>query len=213
MTATALEPEAAGTRMTNARGPGWIRTYSGGWFQPLDPDPEGINIRDIAHSLANQCRWTGHTRSFFSTAQHCVIVSRIVEERFLAEDGRRTARARQLAMDGLMHDSSEAYLSDIARPVKRHPDFGPFYKTAEDRLQRAVSERFGLSWPIPEEVLEADDACMWAEKRDLMPHDEQDVVFDGVHAGRIRPWLPHRAEQAFLNRFRELGGEVPRKEA
>jgi hypothetical protein len=205
MTTTALEPEAAGSRMTNARGPGWIRTYSGSWFEPLNPDPAAIDIRDIAHSLANQCRWTGHTRLFFSTAQHCIIVSRIVEEKLTAA-GRTRAYVRQRSLEGLMHDASEAFLSDIARPIKRHPDFGPFYKTAEDRLQAAVSDRFGLAWPHNEVVLEADDACMWAEKRDLMPSDDQDIAFAGAFAGRIRPWLPHRAEQAFMRRFREMGG-------
>ena len=40
----------------------WIITYRGAAIEPLDPDPEHIHIEDIAHSLANQCRFTGHVR-------------------------------------------------------------------------------------------------------------------------------------------------------
>ena len=44
----------------------WIQTYTRKAFDVLNPDPELICIEDIAHALSNQCRFTGHTREFYS---------------------------------------------------------------------------------------------------------------------------------------------------
>ena len=56
------------------RGGDWMQTYSGFQFWPLDPRPEEIHVIDIAHSLANQCRYAGHCREFYSVAQHSVLL-------------------------------------------------------------------------------------------------------------------------------------------
>ena len=53
----------------------WIQTYSGKKFYPLDPRPEDIDIRDIAHALSLNCRFNGHCRCFYSVAEHSVGVS------------------------------------------------------------------------------------------------------------------------------------------
>jgi hypothetical protein len=63
-----------------AAGP-YLQTVSGRWVNPFDPDPGQLDAGDIARALANQCRFGGHSRVFYSVAQHCVIVSRVVEER------------------------------------------------------------------------------------------------------------------------------------
>ena len=48
-----------------------LATYTRKVFDLLNPKPEMVCIEDIAHSLAYQCRYTGHTRQFYSVAQHC----------------------------------------------------------------------------------------------------------------------------------------------
>ncbi len=53
----------------------WIQTFTGKKFFPLTPDPELICIEDIAHSLSMQCRYNGHSKQFYSVAQHSVILS------------------------------------------------------------------------------------------------------------------------------------------
>src|SRR5438876_10648926 len=63
-----------------APGP-YLQTVSGRWVNPFDPDPEQLDIGDIARALANQCRFGGHCRVFYSVAQHSVIVSEIVAQR------------------------------------------------------------------------------------------------------------------------------------
>lgn len=174
---------------TNATGH-WIITFTGEAIEPLSPDPERIHIEDIAHSLANQCRFTGHVRSFYSTAQHCVLGSYLVPDEY--------------RLTFLLHDASEAYISDIASPVKRHPDFGTYYDIAEERLELAIAERFGLPWPMPPEVKVADKMVLRAEQRDLMPNDPSEgPIWDG----EVVPWSPYDAERQFLSRYVSLTGE------
>lgn len=168
----------------------WIATYSGHYIYPLKPDPADIYIEDIAHSLSNQCRFTGHVRQFYSTAQHCVLASYLVPPEY--------------RLWALLHDASEAYISDIARPIKKSAEFGDFYLRAEDILMQAVIVRFGLenTLPMPEPVKKADDLMLWTEMRDLMPNDPPDGV--EMLDITIDPWLPDKAERSFFARFDAL---------
>ena len=89
----------------------FITTYSKLRFDPVDPDPESIKIEDIAHSLSLLCRANGHFKRFFSVAQHSLNCCREAKARDYSEKIQHAC---------LLHDASEAYLSDITRPVKHH---------------------------------------------------------------------------------------------
>ena len=117
----ASRPRAKMSRMDQAPpAPGpYLQTVSGRFVNPFDPDPEQIDIDDIARALANVCRFGGHTRHFYSVAQHSVIVSRLVEER--GGDIEDTFAA-------LMHDASEAYLGDMPHPIKHRSPLGAAFK-------------------------------------------------------------------------------------
>lgn len=122
------------------RGPGWIQTYSGEAFYPLDPRPEEIHKWDIRHALWNVGRFTGHTRRFYSVGEHSARVAALAEsmnEKFVP------FRALQLA--ALYHDGSEAYLADIATPVKISEVFEG-YRAAEFKLQRMIDARLWEHW-------------------------------------------------------------------
>ena len=41
-----------------------ITTYTGNHFDPINPDPELINIVDIAHALPMICRGNGQVSTF-----------------------------------------------------------------------------------------------------------------------------------------------------
>ena len=172
-----------------------IVTYSGKIIEPLNPDPEQIDIEDIAHALANQCRFTGHTREFYSVAQHSVLVSEICDE--------------QDALWGLLHDASEAYLSDIARPIKRCTEWGNGYTEVEQSLMAAVEEAFDLHGPyydigMPASVKHADDILLRTEMRDLMPEGVDATMPGEMLEGRIRGWMPGVAKELFLKRYYEI---------
>lgn len=176
----------------------FIETFLGERFQPLDPELERIWIEDIAHALGNQCRFSGHVREFYSVAEHCVRVSRLLES--LGED-------EDVQLWGLMHDASEAYLVDIPAPLKKDA-FGAEYRRAEDRLMFAVCERFGLPYLEPRSVRLADATLLATEARDLMPFKKEHWCDLNVEplAERIKPVAPAVAKRLFIERFRDLDG-------
>lgn len=186
-------PTALTEQINIDSGDGWIITHTGKWFDVLNPNADLVDIQDIAHALANQGRFTGHTSEFYSVAQHSVLVANLCPS--------------DLALAGLLHDGSEAYLSDIARPVKKHPDFGPFYLKAEERLQEAIFEHFSIPFTDMEEVHIADNILLRTEARDLMPNTFP--VYEGeVLTEEIIPWTPKRAKKEFLKKYYEFTSYV-----
>ena len=115
-----------------------ITTYSGEDFAPIAPDVSKIHIEDIAHALSLMCRANGHFVQFFSVAQHSINCANEAKARGLSE---------RVQLACLLHDASEAYLSDITRPVKSHL---PDYLAIEKRLQDVIYSKF-LGSPLAEE--------------------------------------------------------------
>ncbi len=173
-----------------------ICTASGKYVSPLYLRADDVCIEDIAHSLANQCRFSGHTREFFSVAQHCVTVSYLVPP--------------ALALDGLMHDASEYVLQDCPRPLKEHAAFGPTYRAIERRAERVIADVFGLAFPHPPEVKAADLCALAAERRDLMPAGVEWEVLRGVVPASepVIPWPPVEARAKFLTRYFEVASTI-----
>ena len=166
----------------------WIQTYSARPFYPLNPRPDDVFVEDIAHSLSFQCRFNGHCRRFYSVAEHSVRVADILPT--------------ELRLWGLFHDAAEAYVSDLPRPVKAQL---PDYQQAEDVILRVVAEKFGLSWPMPQRVREADDRLLVTEARDLMGPPPQSWGLSAQPLlDKIEPRSAAEAEALFLRRFEEL---------
>ena len=172
---------------------GWIQTYTGRAFNALNPDPKTVDIFDIAHGLALACRWTGHVRFHYSVGQHSVLVSQIVPPRD--------------ALWGLLHDASEAYLTDMARPIKVKM---PQYYDIEKKLMAAVCEHFCLPREMPDTVRWADDVLLCSEARDLLPPCERPwsvaSQMPTERVARIRPWPIWYTEYRFLKQYARLEG-------
>jgi hypothetical protein len=169
----------------------WFQTFTGRKFYPADVRPDDIAIEDIAHALANSCRFAGHCDKFYSVAQHSVLVSLMVP----AED----------ALWGLLHDSEEAYFLDMPRPLKYLPELTE-YRELATAGRRVILNRFGLSQFEPDSVKAADRKLLLRERMDLF-----DTVLGTLPAGeiptfRVVPWTPQLAERNFLARFKDLNG-------
>ena len=179
----------------------YITTFMGLEVYPLDPQPSMICLEDIAHALAHQCRFAGHTAKFYSVAEHCVHVSQRVDPVF--------------AQAALMHDAAEAYLMDIPRPLKGflwycldNQTVGP-YKVYERRLLQVIINRFHMHWPwdgLPLEVTAADCRMLVTEYLALVSEVlPDDLIKYDPYVVSLGNLDPPAAKRAFLKRAKELG--------
>ena len=155
----------------------------------LNPDATGMPISDVARSLSQQPRWAGATRTFFSVAEHSVMVSKLVPP--------------ALAFDGLMHDADEMISGDIASCVKVLIGRDRI-KTALKPVLVSMSAWFGFRLDVPE-VKVADTICMATELRDLLPP----AWMDWGHLlppvpETIVPVGPAKAYELFMARYEEV---------
>lgn len=177
----------------------WIQTYSGRRFNPMAPIPESIVIQDIAHALANQCRFSGHVKNFYSVAQHCVLVSYICDS--------------QDALWGLLHDATEAYLVDVPRPIKRSGKLEGYIQ-CEAVMQKAICLRFGLPSKEPSSVHMADTKLLATEARDLLINLRSDWTQPLEPLPfKIVALPPEEAKHLYLARFFELINAHPKNYA
>lgn len=136
-----------------------ITTFSKIDFDALNPSVEDIQIVDIAHALSMLTRANGHLPQFFSVGQHSI---QCCKEALARNYGPR------VAMACLLHDASEAYISDITRPVKQYMTM---YLQIEEQLQNMIFEKFLGALPEEEEALlvdNIDDGCLYYEFKHFM---------------------------------------------
>lgn len=167
----------------------WIQTHTGRKFSLTNPQPEDIRIEDIAHALSLLCRFTGHTKEFYSVAQHSISVCQMANP--------------ENKLWGLLHDASEAYTGDLNRQIKSIPEIAAIWKPFEDQIQRAIAAHFNLGWPEPAEISIIDRRMCMTEKRDLMsklpwPSDEEIIPFvTRINTTRDPQWIKSK----FLNYY------------
>lgn len=165
----------------------FIETVSGRKFHFLAPHPNEIDITDIAHALSNICRFTGHTKRYYSVAQHSVHVASLLPP--------------DLRLAGLLHDASEAYIADVASPVKPYLDS---YQEFERCIMEAIADKFNLpnGFHRLDAVVTADLKMLKKEAQEFMPSRGEDWLskVHGVEAPDIYlPVMsPERAKGEFL---------------
>lgn len=168
-----------------------ILIRSGNYFDFLQPEQRKFTIEDIAYALSNICRFGGHTKEFYSVAQHSVLASHIVSDPFDK-------------FPALMHDAAEAFIGDVTKPLK---NLLPDLQAIEKRVEKAVFDQFGITMPLPKSVKIADLVLLATEQRDLMPfHDDTWPSIADVTplAMTIEPLGPQEAYDVFMQRYHEL---------
>lgn len=136
-----------------------IATYTKKMFDPVHPDAQKIDVVDIAHALSLLCRANGHFPTFYSVGQHCINCAK-------EAIARKYSQRVQLAC--LLHDASEAYLSDVTRPVKAEL---PKYLEIEEPLQQAIWDKYIQPTLTEEEIKQVflvDDEILYKEFAALM---------------------------------------------
>lgn len=136
-----------------------------------------FNIEDIAHSLSRLCRYNGHCDGFYSVAEHSILVAWLLGEWDQPVD---------VVMQGLLHDATEAYLSDVPAPFKQ---LLPDWKRLEHTLETQLYTDFNLGEKSPM-VKKADWYALFIEANQMLPskgegwHDPLGVREDAI---KIKP--------------------------
>lgn len=187
----------------------WLQTYSGKAYVIADPDPDQICLEDIARALSNQCRFAGHSRYFYSVAEHSVHVCNRVRE--ILEIGSAINHSdlgdedRLIVAAALLHDASEAYLLDIPRPLKIE-DGMSFYRGMHAKTMTLILEKYGLPTEKLDIIKQADNELLSTEKKQIMAPAPRDW---GPMANplplTLNCWNPERAHLIFLEQAKALG--------
>lgn len=183
----------------------WNQLYGreeGTGFELLAPDSDAIELDTLAHGLANECRFGGHTRVFLPVAIHCYRGS------FHFSDPNE-------GLDFLFHDAAEGLgLRDLSRKIVRLPEMA-FYRELVDNLMGCVATRFRLRddfWKRPR-IIEVDDRMLFAEQREYLapPPEgrrwgfwENRVPSFQRSTSRLTPCPPPLAKRLWLLRVSEL---------
>lgn len=193
----------------------WIITYTGKKFSLIDPTPEMIDPVDIAHALSHLCRWVGHTKGFYSVAEHCIHCKYLAE---IQKDFLHFSQYDFLCI--LLHDAHEAYIGDISVVLKDHLNTGTRkWKEIEEKIDLAIAKRFGLSeeWNKNPHIKEIDRALLyWESKEIIHPNvfessylkELEDMYnhfpFEKIPLNTQILLLPEEAKEGWLEEFKKL---------
>lgn len=164
-----------------------VHRNTGGYFDFLNPHLTPPNIIDIARGLSNTCRYGGQSTRFYSVAEHSVLMSYAVP--------------REHAYAALMHDSAEAFICDMPKPLKEEL---PDYKIVEERVERAFSYIFDIPYPLPDIIKQVDLQMLVIEKEDLLKNFDPWRWTVGIERPKgieLQFWSPEHAFARFLNRY------------
>lgn len=173
-------------------------TISGGKLADLNNlTHEDMDIRVIGKSLSKLCRFGGHTDKFYSVAQHSVLVSKLLPP--------------SLAFAGLMHDSSEAFVMDMPKPIKRCM---PDYEELELNVMSQIVAKYDLLDTMDNpQIKHADMTALCTEMVNLFPADKIRESYPWIDqydipSGTLHAMTPLQAEAHFIARFKEVAPPI-----
>lgn len=161
---------------------GKVDTFTGKEIELINFRSEDVDIRDIVQSLCNICRFNGHVPSFYSVAEHSVRAAD-----FAIQEGMST----EMALTALLHDAAEAYVGDMVRPLKRHPEYGAAHQKLENKILEVIHWTLGGIYPHPPEIEKIDKQMYLWE-------------CDHIRSGKILGWMPIHAKIRWIETYKLL---------
>ena len=168
----------------------FIRTFTGKNFHIFNPQEEELGIRDISHSLSLQCRFNGHTKCFYSVGSHSLIGAELITQKFKKEF--------------LCHENAEVIIGDLVTPIKRQ---SPEFLKIEKRIEKVLTKKYGLPYPMSKEVKEMDNLMFRMEFVYLMgAKNETNEKFPLTKKEFMKEVCktPQEVEREFLKTFNQL---------
>lgn len=182
-----------------------VNTYRGNVISFSKVDPYQIDVRDIAKSLSRMARYCGHTKEFYSVAQHSVLVAQHVH---------MMTGNTQLALQGLLHEAPECYgMSDIHGTFKR--SLGKVAHKVIRKYEGKIFKALGLPSVLDEVVDYVDSMILVDEMRQLLRESLSGIDFkDNEKYGNCKgfgieivPRSMALSEIMFLNMYNYLTGD------
>lgn len=183
----------------------WIETASGKRFDLANPNPKDVCFCDIATALSKTARFNGHTKGLLSVAQHLVNTALLLKE---------WGEPAMVQLGGFTHDFSEAYIHDVASPLKA---MLPAYRKIEKKVQAAVMKGLNLDkvlcltkeqWKT---IKRADRVLLLTERRDFKAKINWNFHKTNSDlkpwARRIHPMSWWHAEALFRETYADLTGK------
>jgi 5'-deoxynucleotidase YfbR-like HD superfamily hydrolase len=153
----------------------YIRAFSGVYVNVFDPHPDTLLISDIAEGLAYNYRWGGHSKSKITVAEHSCRVAMGVDAEYMLE--------------ALLHDATEAYLGDMASPIKKGM---PDYQRVENNMMHVMAIKFRFKHPLQSPVKRSDLNQLHREFEDC------------VLTKNSKALTPIQAKKAFLRLYKTI---------
>lgn len=172
-------------------------TYSGREFNPMEIEEKDVCIEDVAHALSLLCRGGGHLKYFYSVGQHSINCANEALARKWPE---------KVVLGCLLHDASEAYISDIIRPVKRHL---ANYVEIEEMILAVIFQKFGLaglSEPERLQIRQIDNEMLEHELTVLFGNPQPIPSHSLMSAPDFALERAEDMEQRFIRLFHQLQG-------
>lgn len=178
-----------------------IETFTGKQICPLDLKVADVDIKDIAKSLSNTCRFGGHIDDFYSTAEHSVHCWRMAKE---------LESSPLIHMAVLLHDACEGLTAiDHVKPCKSNyavalPPNGEIVtiNELERRISDVIATALGLTLNFHDPFIKSIDGTMlntemlrFRNKRSSNPY--------GVFNLELPCWVPKVAYKEFLKAYEE----------
>lgn len=155
----------------------WMETASGVQFQFMNPKADQIILEDVALALSRTCRYGGHTKRFYSVAEHTILMADWVLKQPWGD--------YQKALTALHHDDAEAYIGDLPRPCKQNI---PQFKVIETAIDAKMAERFQTEYPLPDWLKVADTAILVDERAQVMNKSGNTWAIDNHGRLGVRTW-------------------------
>jgi len=171
----------------------WLRTWTNKKFNYETFNEDDIDIRDIAHHLSLECRFSGACKFHYSVGYHSILGLD-----YIREDAKLAYQ---------LHDATETYIKDIPRPLKnwlRMKDC-TIIDELEDKIFNTICRKFNVKYnkDIKQEVKRVDNLMYLNEKcqvqnTDFVISEKDKLPFT------ILPVDPLYIEKLFLEKFYKL---------
>lgn len=177
-------------------------TYTGKQVDFNTFSEDDVCLEDIAHHLSRIQRSCGSLplKYSYTVGEHCISLAHYLKK------AKVSTLAKKLI---LLHDASEAYMSDVPSPIKY---MMPDYLEWEDKIQKVINKRFlGVDVTVDDSsLLKHLDKCIYLDEVKLFePHNYAAELKKSLYTP-LNCYIHHNnhpstIKQCFLTLAKELG--------